>query len=125
MALVRLKWDHSYQTKLFNTLDGDIGDTQYAIAMDANNNQKGYYVRLNPNKESHNFELVDMRFDVTGLTEVQVAGETAYDVFDLGNRKYYRVQSDINKYQALALKNARGVERDMEESERDAIRNRI
>ncbi len=125
MALTRLKWKLSYGTKLFDTLDGDIDDTQYVVANDINGNKKGYYVRLNSNKESHNFNIVDSSYDVSGLTEVQVIGEIAYDVFDLGNGKLYRRKSTINEYKALALKNARGVEKDMEESEVRSIRNRI
>lgn len=77
------KWLCSYETILFDTLDGDIDVGQYALDED----KVGYYIRTRPKTEAQ-FDwvpLVDdngVEYDVSKLTEVKIAkGHAYYDEF--------------------------------------------
>ena len=74
MAIYQNKWLCSYETLLFNTPDGDLDVTQYALTEDG----KGYYIRTNPKTEGQ-FNWVPLTHDVSGLTKVQIVpGAHAY-----------------------------------------------
>jgi hypothetical protein len=79
------KWIVSYETLLFNTVDGDLDIGQYAL--DGNNT--GYYVRTKPKAEA-NFEWVPkvdwktgVPYDISGLTKVNIKpnSHAYYDEF--------------------------------------------
>ena len=70
------KWLSSYETLGFDTPDGDLDFGQYAL----DENGKGYYIRTKPKNEAQ-FEHVDLKYDITGLTEVHISGKAYYDEF--------------------------------------------
>jgi len=67
------KWLCSYETLAFNTADGDLNVTQYALTEDG----KGYYVRTKPKTEAQ-FDRVDLTYDISGLTKVNIVKTKAY-----------------------------------------------
>ena len=70
------KWLCSYETVLFDTPDGDLGEDQYAECPGG-----GYYVRLVP-KEHDQFEQVDKEYDVSKLSKVNLLdGHSYYNEF--------------------------------------------
>ena len=110
------EWLGSYETVLFNTYDGDLGIGQYALA----ENGAGYYTRTKPKNESQ-FELVDLKYDVSKLTQVKIIDGCAYyneflttkgasyrydskstfymaDVRNLPDGSIIRVQSNVTEY---------------------------
>jgi hypothetical protein len=71
------KWLVSYETLLFNTPDGDLDVGQYAL----DGNGTGYYVRIQPKTEA-NFQHVSLKYDVSGLSLVNIIpGHAYYDEF--------------------------------------------
>lgn len=70
------KWLYSYETILFDTPDGDLGEDQYADHPDG-----GYYIRLKP-KNRGQFIQVDSEYDVSTLQKVNIiAGKAYYSEF--------------------------------------------
>ena len=68
----------SYETLLFDTPDGDLDNTQYAL----DGNGTGYYIRTKP-KEQGQFEHVDLNYKVPQAAKKQfkIIGHAYYDEF--------------------------------------------
>jgi hypothetical protein len=83
LILYKNKWLCSYETLLFNTPDGDLDTTQYAL----DGTGTGYYIRTKPKTEAQ-FDWVPLvsdegvPFDISGLKRVNIrAGHANYDEF--------------------------------------------
>ena len=97
MTTIKLIWAVSYETILFDTVDGDLGKEQYAI-----NPKGGWFVRKHP-KNNHQFVNTDNPSDIVEKDEVQIMDMRGayYNVFNLPNGRSLRIQSTHEKYNGL------------------------
>ncbi len=121
LILYKNKWLCSYSTLIFDTPDGDLDFGQFALT----ENKKGYYIRTKPKNEAQ-FEIVDLKYDVSKLKEVKIlSGHAYYDEFltavgatilwavgsihagkdpsQLPSGSVFRIQSTAEKYDSLRI----------------------
>lgn len=105
---MKLQWRLSYETILFDTPDGDLGDGQYA------DSGKGFfYVRRSP-KNNSQFVFVKNIDPLIDKTLVHIIpGFAYYDEFILPNGRCLRIKSSQQNYKSLAIKGALPLTKDI------------
>jgi len=98
MATNNLKWLHSYETRKFDTADGDLETTEYA------DHPKGGYCIRDGKKNTKQWLKVDSGYDVSGLTKVSilVGQHMYYHEFLLPAEGKYREQTTNDCYWDLS-----------------------
>lgn len=92
------KWLYSYTNWFFNTPDQNIHEGEFAMEGDQ-------FLVYDPQDATGHLAVKEL--DTAGLTEIQRAGQRAFDVFqdpDTGIKEKY--DSDLATYGALAVKGA-------------------
>lgn len=113
---MKLTWRGSYETIKFNTLDGDLGEGQYA-----RHPRVGYYVRRHPKNNFQFLRIEELNPDIDKV-EVQISGLAYYDEFMLPDNRIYRVPITEKKYRDYAVKGAEPASIDLKESDMTAIK---
>ena len=92
---INLEWKVSYETILFDTLDGDIDKDQFCRW------KGGFLIRNNPKNNANNFFVE--RLDTDGMEEVFITDEKGayYDEFILPSGRKYRIPSTKSNYDPM------------------------
>jgi hypothetical protein len=104
---MRLEWKCSYETVLFDTVDGDLGENDYAdIPAQHPTEGRVWYVRKHP-KNNHNFVRTNVRADIQGKTKVNILDTSGayYDEFIMPDNRILRQPSNRTVYRALGTRN--------------------